>query len=161
MRFNFRGVGASTGVHDHGVAESQDAARVLDYLHQNVPDILAAQTNISAPLDWQNVPIALAGFSFGTFVMAEVLTTTPYASRIQKMIGIGTACGKWPVKYFLPESLIMHGDDDEVIALSDVMPWAKVQGLPVVVVPSAGHYFHGKLHVIQDFARDYIARPVR
>jgi hypothetical protein len=39
----------------------------------------------------------------------------------------------------------VHGEDDDVVALSDVLNWARPQSLPVVVLPGAGHFFHGRL----------------
>ena len=47
------------------------------------------------------------------------------------------------------DSLIIHGEADETVALANVMEWAAPQELPVVVVPGADHFFHGKLHVIR------------
>ncbi|HQZ04124.1 MAG TPA: alpha/beta hydrolase, partial [Thauera sp.] len=53
-------------------------------------------------------------------------------------------------------TLLIHGENDETVALSNVLDWARPQELPVIVVPGADHFFHGKLHVI----RELIARNV-
>jgi hypothetical protein len=53
-------------------------------------------------------------------------------------------------------TLVVHGEQDETVALANVLGWARPQELPVVVVPGADHFFHGKLHVI----RTLIARNV-
>jgi uncharacterized protein len=44
----------------------------------------------------------------------------------------------------------VHGEKDEVVALSDMLEWARPQQLPVVVLPEAEHYFHGRLHQIRE-----------
>src|SRR5207237_3416350 len=54
LRFNFRGVGASQGTHDEGRGEAEDMLRIVG----------------SEAADG---PLALAGFSFGSFVAATVL----------------------------------------------------------------------------------------
>ena len=56
LRFNFRGVGRSTGVHDKGGAERLDVAAAVDHLAAAVPD----------------VPLLLAGWSFGADVSLTI-----------------------------------------------------------------------------------------
>jgi len=36
---------------------------------------------------------------------------------------------------------VIHGELDEVVPLSEVMEWARPIGMPVVVIPEAGHFF--------------------
>ena len=47
------------------------------------------------------------------------------------------------------DALVVHGENDEVVPLSEVMDWARSIGMPVVVIPEAGHFFHGKLLVLR------------
>jgi alpha/beta superfamily hydrolase len=80
LRFNFRGVGASTGAHDDGDGERQDVKDALDYLTKNYP----------------NQPITLAGFSFGSRVGTEVSLTE---ERIVRLISIGTPVDKYDFSF--------------------------------------------------------------
>ena len=70
LRFNFRGVGASTGSFDQGEGEKDDVLAAMDYLEQKYPSL----------------PQALVGFSFGARVGLEVGVRDP---RIQAMVGLG------------------------------------------------------------------------
>lgn len=133
VRFQFRGVGQSDGTHDHGKGEADDMRAVIAHT--------AAQGNI-----------ILGGFSFGAFVAAQVAHDLPslQAQRIHKMLLFGTACGRFAVPTIdaalHPHTLVLHGVQDEVVALSDVLEWAQPQRtLPVTVLPEAGHFFHGQL----------------
>ena len=46
-------------------------------------------------------------------------------------------------------TLVIHGELDDVVPLAAVLDWARPQNLPVVVVPGGEHFFHGRLHVLQ------------
>ncbi len=97
LRFNFRGVGASTGEHDDGVGEIQDVKDALDYLTENYP----------------NLPITFAGFSFGSRVGTE---TTMDDDRVVRLISIGTPVDKYDfsfLKNVRKPILFVHGDKDE------------------------------------------------
>jgi alpha/beta superfamily hydrolase len=72
LRFNFRGVGQSTGTHAHGVGEEEDAAAALDYLQARYP----------------GVALWMAGFSFGARVGLMVGARD---DRVSKLLGIGLA----------------------------------------------------------------------
>ncbi len=48
------------------------------------------------------------------------------------------------------DSIVIHGEVDETVPLANVLDWARPQLLPIVLVPGADHFFHGKLHVIRD-----------
>lgn len=144
LRPNFRGVGGSEGEHDHGVGETEDMLAVLSW----------AQSR------WGFLPLALGGFSFGGFVQTRVAARladgmTP-ARRIA-LVGLaaGTAADgarqydTGPLPKAVP-TLVIHGEHDETVPLANVLDWARPQEQPVVVVPGADHFFHGKLHVIRD-----------
>jgi alpha/beta superfamily hydrolase len=48
------------------------------------------------------------------------------------------------------DALIIHGENDDVVALEEVMQWARPIDMPVVVVPNTGHFFHGKLLILRE-----------
>lgn len=137
LRFNFRGVGMSTGEHDHGLGEAQDLLSLMDQL---------------APLG----PLALAGFSFGAYVAAQVVQALWPTGRLATTILVGTAVPKFPAPALPPEAhaqtLVIHGEQDDTVALAGVMDWARPQQLPVMVVPGGGHFFHGQLPLLKSLA---------
>lgn len=135
-RPNFRGVGKSSGTFDQGDGETEDMASVLQHAlaHESVADL-------PRPL-----PLVLAGFSFGTFVqsrLAQRLDAYPVA--LQPMVLIGPAVKRFDVQAVPANTLVVHGEEDDVVPLADVLAWARPQALPLVVVPGAGHFFHGGL----------------
>jgi uncharacterized protein len=142
LRFNFRGVGASEGQHDEGRGELDDMQAVV-----------AAQ----AP----EGPLALAGFSFGSFVAAGAVERLWSLRVIEKIVLVGTAAQKFQVLALPPEAhdrtLAIHGEQDDTVPLSAVMDWARPQSLPVTVVPGGGHFFHGQLPLLKSL----VARHLR
>ncbi|HZW11727.1 MAG TPA: alpha/beta hydrolase [Noviherbaspirillum sp.] len=136
VRMNFRGVGKSAGTHDAGHGETDDMAALLAHMQQQYP----------------NVPVALAGFSFGTFVQSQLqqrLIKQGHAA--ERLVLVGTAAGKWPLPQVPSNTILIHGELDDTIPLSDVLDWARPQDLPVIVIPGADHFFHRKLQHIKNF----------
>ena len=135
VRFNFRGVGASAGVHDEGRAERLD---MLAVLRQVAPE----------------GPIALAGFSFGAYVTSHVLADLWDERSAEHAVLVGTAASRFTVAPVPPaahlRSLVLHGEQDDTVPLSSVMDWARPQTLPVTVIPGGGHFFHGQLHLLKE-----------
>ncbi len=125
VRMNFRGVGASDGGFDGGRGETQDWLVVSRALRDRFGDL----------------PLALAGFSFGAFVQAQVAQEL----RPQRLVLVAPAVGRFPLPAVPEDTLVVHGEQDDVVALADVLDWARPQSLPVVVLPGTGHFFHGKL----------------
>ena len=139
VRPNFRGVGQTSGEHDHGVAETQDSLHVIDWMW-------AEFSGFSS--------LVLAGFSFGSFVQSCVAKELGLRNEpIQRMVMVGTAAGKWAVESVPEDAIVIHGERDDVIPLEAVMRWAEPQKLPVTVIPGAGHFFHGDLHVLKNIIR--------
>ena len=126
MRFNFRGVGKSAGVFDDGVGETEDAAAALAWARSQVPE---------------STPLVAAGFSFGCFVQTLLLPR----SQPQQLVLVGPAVNRFTISEVAKDTIIIHGEEDDVVPLADVMNWARPQGLPVTVFPGAGHFFHGRL----------------
>ena len=126
VRFNFRGVGQSAGAFDEGNGETEDAMAVLAH----------AQREFGASL-----PLVLAGFSFGTFVQTRV------AQRVtpQRMVLVGPAVGRFEASRVPEDTIVIHGEQDEIVPLADVLAWARPQELPVMVFPGCTHFFHGRL----------------
>jgi alpha/beta superfamily hydrolase len=147
VRFNFRGVGASEGLHDNGTGETEDAKQVLSYMKSTIVDELKKQ-NYDIE---QNCDLILGGFSFGSFVAAKLYHELEIKPK--KMLMVGTAAGKWDVPSIPNDSLIVHGDDDEVIPLAYAIEWAKKYDLPITIVPNAGHFFHGKLLILKQLIK--------
>ena len=125
VRMNFRGVGASDGTFDEGNGETQDWLQVARDMRSRFGEL----------------PLALAGFSFGAFVQARV------ARRLdaQRLVLVGPAVNRFDLERVQTGTLVIHGEEDDVVPLRDVLDWARPQSLPVVVIPGAGHFFHGKL----------------
>jgi alpha/beta superfamily hydrolase len=126
VRFNFRGVGQSAGTFDEGAGETDDALAALEH----------ARGRFGAAL-----PIALAGFSFGAFVQTRVA----HRVRATGLVLVGPAVNRFPVEQVPANTIVVHGEIDDVVPLADVFAWARPQELPVVVFPGCGHFFHGRL----------------
>jgi hypothetical protein len=91
-----------------------------------VDDALAVIAAVRDPV----LPLALAGFSFGAYVAAA-------------------AAARLPVPPVPADTLVIHGETDDVVPLQATLDWARPQVLPVVVVPGVGHFFHGQLSVLK------------
>lgn len=134
-RFNFRGVGASGGVHDDGIGETDDMLVMLEHMQARYPGL----------------PVALSGFSFGTFVMARLQQRLAAEGRAaERLVLVGTAAGKWPVPDVPADTILIHGEVDDTITLTQVFDWARPQDIPVIVIPGADHFFHRKLGHIKN-----------
>lgn len=135
VRFNFRGVGASAGSWDEGRGELDDALAVI-----------AAQRDPALPL-W------MAGFSFGGFVAASAAAHLSGDARPRRLALIAPSTQKQQVPAIPEElqadTLVVHGETDDVVPLSATFDWARPQGLPVTVIPGVGHFFHGQLALLK------------
>jgi hypothetical protein len=138
-RFNFRGVGESEGVHDHGVGEVDDMAVMMAHMQEQYPGL----------------PVALSGFSFGTFVQAQLHKRLLAEGReVQRMVLVGTAAGKWDVPPVPADTILIHGELDDTIPLQHVFDWVRPQDIPVIVIPGADHFFHRKLGHIKNLVTE-------
>ena len=129
LRPNFRGVGASTGTHDEGRGETDDLVAVARYAQERF-----------GPL-----PLTCAGFSFGSFVQTRVAKVI----HPDQLVLVAPAVNRFPAEEVAAGALVIHGELDDVVPLSAVLDWARPQNLPVVVVPGGEHFFHGRLHLVQ------------
>ena len=130
LRPNFRGVGASTGTHDEGRGETADLIAVARYAQD----------------EYGKLPLTCAGFSFGSFVQTRVAK----AIDPDQLVLIAPAVNRFPAETVAAGTLVVHGELDDVVPLAAVFDWARPQNLPVVVVPGGEHFFHGRLHQLQE-----------
>jgi alpha/beta superfamily hydrolase len=129
VRPNFRGVGGSQGTHDHGNGETEDLVAVAGAMRARFGDL----------------PLALAGFSFGAFVQTRVARrVTP-----RRLALVAPAVGRFDPDPVAEDTLIVHGDKDDVVPLGQVLAWAQSQRVTVTVVPGCEHFFHGRLAQLQ------------
>lgn len=134
-RLNFRGVGASEGVYDDGRGELDDFRALVTHAQGLHGDL----------------PLTLAGFSFGGYVASHV--AAEYAPK--RLVLVAPAVGRFPVSDVPAHTLVIHGEQDDVVPLADALEWARPQKLPIVVIPGAGHFFHGDLIALQRIVRAY------
>ncbi len=134
-RPNFRGVGQSAGTHDEGRGETDD--------------LLAVALALRLRFALSDKALVLAGFSFGSLVQSRV------AQRIKadRMVFVGTAVTRGRVEAIAGDSIVIHGEKDDVVPLELVLRWAEPQELPVVVIAGADHFFHRRLHLIRNIIR--------
>ena len=155
FRFNFRGVGATQGVHDEGRGETEDMLRVIDHARRAV----------------SHVPLRLAGFSFGGAIAVRASSQVEFEQLVLVAPGFRRITGQGmgeaphpsdpnlgaPGRHTTSNTVVIHGDRDETVPLSDSLAWAEAREVPVVVVPGGEHFFHRKLHVL----REIVARWAR
>ena len=135
VRFNFRGVGASQGIHDKGLGELDDLASVVAWGRSK----------------WPGIPVWLGGFSFGSWVVLRAQAALSPAI----LVTIAPPLGRWDfsgVSLPLCPWLIVQGEDDELVNAQAVQVWVNSLGSvaqncmgQVVLVPKAEHFFHGRL----------------
>ena len=144
VRFNFRGVGASSGEHDDGDGEKTDVRDALNYLTGNYP----------------NLPVTLAGFSFGSRVGTEVALDD---EKIVRIISIGTAVDKYDFSYMKncrKPILFVHGDSDEFGSIENlnvlVSMVAENTDTKLVVFKNCGHFFDEHLTQLKNVVHDWV-----
>jgi alpha/beta superfamily hydrolase len=148
LRFNFRGIGASQGAWDEGRGEIDDALAVV-----------AARRGPGQPL-------VVGGFSFGGYVASQVAarlaaaTGNTGAAAAERVVLVAPAVMNFETAAVPADTLVVHGEADDVVPLTAVFDWARPQALPVTVLPGAGHFFHGQLSVLKQIVVGaWAARP--
>jgi alpha/beta superfamily hydrolase len=140
VRFNFRGIGGSGGAWDEGQGEIDDALAVI------AAERVAGQ------------PLALAGFSFGGYVASQAAARLPEDQKAERLVLVGPATQNFEVAPVPDDTLVIHGEHDDVVPLAATLDWARPQSLPVVVVPGGGHFFHGQLPLLKSLLLRYGVR---
>ena len=130
IRFNFRGAGASDGAHDEGYGETDDLFAVTEWVRRTRPhDAL-----------W------LGGFSFGSYICQRAAQNL----KLGQLISIAPPVDRYEfskVQHPKCPWLVIMGDEDELIALEDVICWVdRLEPKPeFLVMEQAGHFFHRRL----------------
>jgi uncharacterized protein len=145
VRFNFRGVGASEGVWDDGAGEIDDALAVIG--------------NFRPAADVAALPFMLAGFSFGAYVASQAATRLADDAKPQRLVLVGPSTQKQVMPLVPADSIVIHGEADDVVPLSATLDWARPQALPVIVFPGVGHFFHGQLALLRNVVVQQLQRP--
>ena len=135
VRPNFRGVGKSAGEFDAGNGETEDLLQVAAYARERYGEL----------------PLLLAGFSFGSFVQTRVAKRTAH----ERMVLVGPAVNRFAAETVPAGTLVVHGEHDDVVPLQAVFDWARPQHLPIVVVPGGEHFFHGRLNLLAQIVVHY------
>jgi uncharacterized protein len=137
VRFNFRGIHGSGGSWDEGRGEIDDALAV------------------AAALRDAGQPLALAGFSFGGFVASHAAA----ALQPERLVLVAPATANFQLTAVPTDTLVIHGEADDVVPLAATLAWARPQVLPVVVVPGGGHFFHGQLSLLKSIVVRHLSAP--
>lgn len=142
LRFNFRGVGHSTGTYDEGRGEMDDVRYALEFLSRRYP----------------SVPVVLAGFSFGSYVGLRVAAND---DRGQAMIGLGV-----PARWFEGDTLqgchkpklLIHGTQDELASYELAVEWFEQVPAPksMIAIEGADHFFQGRLDEVQAIIANFV-----
>ncbi|MBT9504177.1 MAG: alpha/beta hydrolase [Burkholderiaceae bacterium] len=132
VRFNFRGIGQSQGVWDEGRGEIDDALAVIAALRE------------------PGLPLLLAGFSFGGYVASQAALRLPEGERAERLLLVGPATSRFDTAAVPADTVVIHGEADDVVPLQAVLDWARPQVLPITVVPGVGHFFHGQLPLLKN-----------
>jgi uncharacterized protein len=127
VRFNFRGVGASHGRWDEGHGELDDALAVI--AHFRVADH----------------GFLLGGFSFGAYIASQAAVRLSDDAKPSRMVLVGPSTQRQVMPVVPADTVVVHGESDDVVPLSATLDWARPQNLPVIVFPGVGHFFHGQL----------------
>jgi uncharacterized protein len=141
VRFNFRGAGGSEGAWDEGRGEIDDAMAVIDAERE------------------ADEPFMLAGFSFGAYVAAAAATRLPDRDKPQRMVLVGPSTQKQAMDPVPADTIVVHGEADEVVPLAATLDWARPQSLPIIVLPGVGHFFHGQLSLLKNLVVQQLQRP--
>jgi len=141
LRFNFRGVGTSTGAWDEGVGEREDVVAALDYLATREPGL----------------PLLVGGFSFGARVGLSVGVED---DRVQGMVGLGLPISMTEFSFLEGVEqpvLIVQGEEDEFGDGETVASLVEELGgaITLVRIPGSDHYFHDRFEELQEAVREY------
>jgi alpha/beta superfamily hydrolase len=142
LRFNFRGIGRSEGAWDEGRGEIDDALAVIAAHRQ------------------PGQALVVGGFSFGGYVASQAAARLPAGQAAERLVLIAPAVANFTMAAVPADTLVVHGETDDVVPLSACFDWARPQALPVTVLPGAGHFFHGQLPVLKQIVVGaWLSRP--
>ena len=141
LRFNFRGVGTSTGSYDSGVGEKQDVLAALDWLEEEHPGL----------------PLVVGGFSFGSMVALSAAAEDP---RVVSLFGVGLPIRMYDYGFLASVQkpiFVVQGEEDEFGSGSEVEPVIAALGDHVTLarIPGADHYFEGHIDEMKAALSEY------
>jgi alpha/beta superfamily hydrolase len=146
LRFNFRGVGASTGAWGGGEAEIGDVAAAAATAGTTFPDL----------------PLGVAGWSFGAATalawQADTAGSAPYvgiAPPTRPDIGTGLPD---PARLPPARRLFVLGDRDQFTTVADLSAYAAALGADVLVIPGSDHFLYGREHRVGEAVAAHMAR---
>jgi alpha/beta superfamily hydrolase len=147
VKFNFRGVGRSEGSFGQGVGETEDVIAVTQVIRNQFSH------------QFPKIPLLLAGFSFGGAV--QLHAAEKLAPEFLLLVAPSVANLRAPpVPETTQYALIIHGDKDDVVLPEAVLGWAEPAAQPVLIVPGAEHFFHGKLALLKRLVFDHFAHRI-
>ena len=142
LRFNFRGVGASSGSFDHGEGEKDDVRAAIDFLEGKYPGLA----------------LGLIGFSFGAWVGLQVGVADP---RITALVGLGLPLNFYDFDFLIESakpSLFVAGAADEFCPRDKLDSLAR--RLPptssVRIIEGADHFFTNELDPLQSYISRFL-----
>ncbi|HKO44195.1 MAG TPA: alpha/beta fold hydrolase [Pyrinomonadaceae bacterium] len=147
LRINFRGVGQSTGEHDEGRGEIEDARAGLNHLAEN----------------YAGQPITICGFSFGSLVGMDLGIAD---ERVRNLISIGTPVDKYDFSFLArcaKPILFVHGDRDEfggVDSLRRIVRMVPSGKAELKVISDADHFFEGRLDELKQVITEWVNRQL-
>lgn len=148
-RFNFRGVGQSTGHFDFGEGELRDGVYVLNWMRTTFP---------------KATEIWISGFSFGSWVALQLLKKN---RDIQQFICAAPPVNVYDFNFMLPidrEGLFVQGTADTVVnpasskELAEKISHMSQINVECHMIDDADHFFTGKLDQLTSITTDYIQR---
>jgi len=148
LQFNFRGVGNSSGIHDHGRGESDDLCFLVDWAQQ--------QTSINT--------LWLAGFSFGSYVALRAATHLSPSLSVSQLLMVAPPVARPEFDNNLQTSmpcLVVQGDHDDVVDINHVKQWIDSRQSPrprLQIIPEAGHFFSSKLPALRSSIVSYFIK---
>lgn len=142
LRFNFRGTEGSEGAYDNGVGELDDARAAVAWLQTRYPD----------------VPLWLAGFSFGAAIAVRAALVSPVAGLVSVAPAIYRFANNLEGQPDCPW-LIIQGDEDELVEVDETVEWVDSlePGPELLVMTGAEHFFHGRLNDLRQAVMDFVA----
>lgn len=149
VRPSFRGVGKTTGPHDGGVGEADDCLALVEHLRSRYPEL----------------PLALVGFSFGAHVFARVACALP--EQISAIALLGLPVGRVPGgRHYAalplpPGCLLLHGEQDDMAPLNNLLDWARPDHRPVQIYPGTNHFFKSCLVQVAQQVADHLRNRIR
>ena len=114
-----------------------------------------------APGEFLFVSFKVAGYAGLTLALPYVLYeglgfVLPGLTRRERRL-VAPAVSRFATETVPENTLVIHGEQDDIVPLAAVLDWARPQNLPLVVVPGGEHFFHGRLHLLAQIVTRWCA----